>query len=203
MMMPVSLITRNLNLAPVVVAVHGSLRAGTATLAHGYTLRWTSGINLFALPHLGTDFILEGADTRMVGIVQTGISGINAKGVEGRAGPGLAQLVPGAWACEMTARVLDVGFSWGWRKTAASGSVTTPEGICARNDREILIPPLALDLRRDGVDAVVTLTSVPETLLAQIHVRRSRVLEIAIRPAAASVFPQLPRGGPINLQLPF
>lgn len=202
-MMPVSLFTRNLNLAPAVLAVYGSLRAGRADLAGGYQIHWKTRVNIVALPHLATSFTLEGGDTLVTGDIETGPGGIALRGADGRAGPGLAQLVPGAWNCDMTARVRDVGFVWGWRRAAANGAITTPEGTCAKGRREISLPVLALQLRRDGADAVAVLTGAQAAQLAEIRVSRTRVLAIEIQPAAAEVFPEFPRGGPISLSLPF
>ena len=199
---PISLATRNTNLAPIVVDVHGSLRNGSATILGGYRLSWLTGVKVLWLPHLATEFVLEGADTRITGIVKTGAQGIALSNASGRAGPGLAGMVPGAWACDVTARVNDVSFNWGWRSASGSGDVTIPQGSCSKEGREITLPPLALSLNDIGRDAMVTLTS-DATPLATVLVRRERQLDIAIQPAAANVFPQLPRGGPITLQLPF
>jgi hypothetical protein len=202
-MMPVSLFTRNMNLAPAVVAVYGSLRAGRAELAGGYRLEWNSSAEFLTLPHLATRFTLEGSDTRVTGEVQTGMFGIALSEGNGRAGPGLAQLVPGAWACDMTARLDGIGARWGWRKVTATGVITTPEGRCEKNGSDIAIPPLALRLRSEGREGVMTLTVEQTGELAEIRVSRTRQLGIVVQPAAADVFPQLPRGGPIRLTLPF
>lgn len=199
---PVSLLTRNLNLAPTIVAVYGSLRSGRAELLGGYQLSWNSRASLLWLPHLVTDFTLEGGDTRITGAVQTGMGGIALQGASGRAGPGLAQLVPGAWDCEITARVADVSFMWGWRSAGASGEITTPQGVCRTAGREVDVPPLKLVMANAGRGALTTLTTV-QTQLATISISRDRRLGISIAPAAADVFPQLPRGGPITLDLPF
>jgi hypothetical protein len=201
-LMPVSLLTRNLNLAPAVVAVYGSARAGKAELAGGYQLSWTSGLRAWG-PHLSTQFVLVGSDTRITGQLRTGLLGIAAQEVSGRAGPGLAALVPGAWRCDMTAVVSDLSFGWNWRRATAAGTVNTPAGTCTKDGRQISIPPLALALATAQRDALATLTGANAAPLATVRVGRDRVLGIAIQPAAADVFPQLPRGGPINLQLPF
>jgi hypothetical protein len=203
MVIPVSLFTRNLNLEPAVTATYGSLRAGRADLAGGYQVRWNTSFNVVTLPHLATRFTLEGDDTRITGAIETGLRGIALRDAQGRAGPGLAQLVPGAWACDMMASLRDVGFVWGWRRAAAKGGITTPQGTCAKGAREISMPPLALQLRSAGRDAAAVLNGAQETQLAEIRISRGRVLGIAIEPAAAEVFPQLPRGGPIRLSLPF
>lgn len=185
-----------------VVDVHGSLRIGSATLLGGYRLSWQTGAKVLWLPHLATEFVLEGADTRVTGVIETGAQGIALSNASGRAGPGLAGMIPSAWACDMTARVNDVSFNWGWRSASGSGDVTTPQGSCSKEDREITLPPLALSLGDMSRDALITLTS-DATPLATVLVRRERQLDIAIQPAAADVFPQLPRAGPIMLQLPF
>lgn len=200
---PVSIVTRNLNLTPAVVAVHGSLRAGRAELLGGYQLDWQSHARMSLLPYLATDFTLSGEDTRLVGEVETGAHGILLDALSGRAGPGLAQWVPGAWTCTMTARVAEVSFLWGWRRAAASGMITTPEGTCTKNAQTITLPPLELALTADGTDAVVALSATQDEPLASVRIRRERRLDIVVLPAAADVFPQLPRGGPINMQLPF
>ncbi|MCX7560523.1 hypothetical protein OS190_13180 [Sulfitobacter sp. F26204] len=201
--MPLSLLTRNMNLAPAVVTLYGSLRKGRADLVGGYQVAWTTTPAFFALPHLATSFTLDGSDSRVTGEVQYGFSGITLQGVQGRAGPGLARLVPGAWRCDMTANLRDVGFFWGWRRAAASGVITTAEGTCAMKQRKISLPPLALRLRGDGTDAIATLTGRQASELAEIKLRRARTLDIEIQPTAADIFPQFPRGGPINLSLTF
>lgn len=201
--MPVSLFTRHLNLAPAVVAVYGNLRTGRAVLKGGYQLDWNSRVKVFPLPHLATGFTLAGDDTRVDGIVQTGMRGIAVQDGNGRAGPGLTQLVSGAWACDMTARLRDVGMRWGWRRVTATGEISTPAGRCEKTQREIAMPPLILRLRSFGEDGVVTLTGAQSAELVQLRVSRARTLSILLHPAAAEVFPQLPRGGPIRLTLPF
>ena len=185
-----------------VVNVHGSLRNGNATLKGGYRLRWQSNAKVLWLPHLATEFVLEGADTRVTGVIQTGVRGIALANASGRAGPDLAAMVPGAWACDMMARISDVSFNWGWRSTGGSGDITTPQGSCAKAGREITLPPLILSFSDVDWGALATLTS-DTAPLATVLIRRERQLDIAIQPAAADVFPQLPRGGPITLQLPF
>lgn len=200
---PVSIVTRNLDSTPAVVAVHGSLRTGRAELQGGYQLNWNSHAEVFGLPHLATDFTIEGNDTRIVGQLQTGARGVVLHEMSGRAGPGLAQLVPGAWACDMTARVADVSFRWGWRRTAASGEITTPEGDCRKTGQTITMPPLTLTLSSERDAALLTLRAEQTEPLATVRVHRDRLLDVAIQPDAADVFPQLPRGGPISLQLPF
>jgi hypothetical protein len=199
---PVSLLTRNLNLTPAVTAVYGSVGQGRADLQGGYRLVWTTRTELFALPHLATDFVLEGPGTRVTGTVRSGVREIALQGAAGRAGPGLTQLVPGAWECSMAARVTDVSFLWGWRRVAASGDIQTPEGLCRKAGREITVPPLSLVLSGAGREALIVLSSA-QTPLATLTVRRERRLGIAIAPAAADIFEQLPRGGPLTLELPF
>lgn len=201
-MMPVSLLTRNMNLAPAVVAVYGSPRIGQMDLAGGYRLSWTSGFEA-PVPRLVTEFTFVGADTRVTGTLRAGLTGLAIADVSGRAGPGLAQLVPGAWSCDMTAVVSDFSFGWGWRRATASGTVTTPAGACRKGGREITMQPLTLALGSAGPDALATLTGAQSERLAEVTIGRDRSLGIAIEPAAADVFPQLPRGGPINLQMPF
>lgn len=200
LMMPVTVLTRNLNLGPSVVAVYGSLREGRADLEGGYQLDWTTGLGLL---HLATPVTLTGPDTRINATLLSGPTGIRLDGADGRAGPGLAQLVPGAWTCDMTARITDVGFAWTWTRASATGEVATPEGTCRKDGRELAVPPLNLRLGSDGRDAVATLSANETPPMADLRLRRDRVIDIAIRPEAADVFPQLPRGGPFNLQLPF
>jgi len=190
-----------MTLAPTVVDVHGSLRRGRATLLGGYQLSWESGAKLLWLPHLATEFVLEGDDTRVTGRINTGLSGLALVDAKGRAGPNLAGVIPGAWDCNMSARINDVSFRWGWRKASAAGDITTPLGSCTKNGRAQNIPALTLSLVSVGPDALVTLTS--DTTLATVLVKRTRRADIAILPASADIFPQVPRGGPINLQLPF
>ncbi|WP_037967744.1 hypothetical protein [Sulfitobacter guttiformis] len=201
--MPVSLITRNTDLSPAVIAVYGSIRSGKADLKGGYQLEWHSSAGVLWLPHLRTEFVLEGADSRVTGTLRTGLRGIKARDVAGRAGPGLAQLVEGAWLCDMTARLSDVNFGWYWRSAQASGLVSTPQGTCSKDGRQITVPSLTLVLGQVERDASLVLTGAQEAALATVRVRRERRIDIEILPAAADVFPQLPRGGPINLQLPF
>jgi len=200
---PVSVLTRKADMGPAVVAVYGSLRAGRVELAGGYRLTWNSRLAVLGVPHLVTGFVLEGTDTRITGDIDTGLAGIRARDVSGRAGPGLTQLVPGAWACEMSARVADVSFGWGWRRASASGSVNTPEGTCTKGEQSIAMPPLALLLSNEQRDAVLSLTDGEQTSLARVAIRRERLLDITVEPAAAAIFPQLPRSGPILLTLPF
>lgn len=199
-MMPVTVLTRNLNLGPSVVAVYGSLREGRADLAGDYRLDWTTSLHAF---HLATPVTLTGPDTRVDATLRTGLTGIRLEAANGRAGPGLAQLVPGAWGCDMTARVTDVGFAWTWSRASASGEVTTPQGTCGKDGRNLDVPPLALQLGTEGADAVASLRTGQAPPMADLRLRRDRVIDITIRPEAAKVFPQLPRGGPIRLQLPF
>lgn len=198
-MMPASLLLRNLN-SPVVGAIYGSLRDGRADLQGGYRLEWQSALGW---GYIGTPFTLSGPDTRVTGMARIGLTAVQLNTVEGRAGPGLAQMVPGAWNCDMTARLADVGFAWGWRSAGADGQVTTPGGTCTKGDRETAIPPLTLDLQSDGADAMAILRAQDAPPMAIAHIRRNRVLDLRIEPAAAEVFPALPRGGPITLQLPF
>lgn len=198
-MMPVSLLVRNLD-SPVIEAVYGSLRNGRADLQGDYRLDWQSTLGL---GHIGTPFTLRGPDTRVTGTARIGLAGLQLTEIDGRAGPGLARLVPGAWTCDMTARVAGVTLVWGWRSVQAEGQVTTPQGTCTKADRETGIPPLTLDLQNDGRDAVAHLRTPDSPPMAVLHIRRDRVLDLRIDPAAAEVFPALPRGGPITLQLPF
>ncbi|QUJ76777.1 hypothetical protein KDD17_01555 [Sulfitobacter albidus] len=200
---PVSLLTRNIVLPPAVVAVHGSARRGRATLTEGYTLRWGSGLALLPLPHLRTDLLLEGPDTRVDARAATGAGGITLERASGRAGPGLAAMVPGAWRCDMTAVVRDVSLAWRWRDAAAAGTISTPAGTCTRGDRRAEIPALQIALSSEGRDAVARLSQPGGAEMAHLRLRRDRVLDIHIAPSAAEVFPALPRGGPITLQLPF
>lgn len=201
--MPVSLLTRNLDVPPAVLALQGSPMAGQARLEGGYALKWESAIKMLPLPHLRTDLSLEGADTRLSGWGRTGFRGIGLYGASGRAGLGLAALVPGAWACDMTATVRDVSLFWGWQRAEAGGAVTTPKGVCAKETREVMVPALRLDLAGQGMDALARLSVEGAGEIAQIRLGRARLLDIAIKPAAADIFPALPRGGPVHLQLPF
>ncbi len=200
---PVSMITRNMDVPPAVVALHGSASRGRATLEGGYVLRWTSGAHLFPFPHLRSDLTLEGPDTRLGGRASAGLTGLSLHDIEGRAGPGLAQLVPGAWSCDMTARVSGVSVDWGWRTAGASGDIATPAGTCTRGTRDAAIPALALDLSTSDGDALGVLSAAGAAPMAEVRISRDRLIDIAIQPSAADVFPALPRGGPITLQLPF
>jgi hypothetical protein len=65
------------------------------------------------------------------------------------------------------------------------------------------IPALNLALDSAGNDARARLTADGLGEIATLLLRRDRVLEAAIAPAAAQIFQVLPSGGPINLQLPF
>ena len=198
-MMPVSLLIRNHNI-PGVDAVYGSLWTGRADLRGDYRLEWSSKLGW---GHLETPITLSGADTRVTGAASFGVTGVALKQVTGRAGPGLAQLIPGAWQCDMTARVSDVAGSWGWFSVGAAGQVSTPEGSCEKGNRSIDIPPLSLDLTSEGPDAVATLREPDAPPMAVARIRRDRVVDIRIEPTAADVFPALPRSGPITLQVPF
>lgn len=202
MMIPVSLLVRHLDLPPNVQAVYGTLADGRADLSGNYRITWHSRIGVFALPHLNTRFELQGADTRLSGALKTGFFGLALAETTGRAGPGLAQWVPGAWDCDITARLNDVGFVWGWRHAGASGVIETPQGRCEKSGRGISLPPLQVELGDADKDALISL-STQATPLAQIRVSRARRLGITIQRAAADVFPQLPKAGPITLQLPF
>lgn len=199
MMMPVSLLMRNLNV-PAVETVFGSLRQGRADLQGDYRLEWHSAPGW---GHIETPFTLSGADTRVTGIARLGLTGLRLEEVNGRAGPQLARWVPGAWRCNMTARLSDVGFAWGWRSAHAEGQVTTPEGSCAKGQRNIDVPPLALDLRSDTPNAVALLRRQDAPPMAMAIIRRDRIVDLRIEPDAADVFPALPRGGPTSLQFPF
>lgn len=199
-MMPVTLITRNLNLDPAVVAVYGSLREGRADLREGYRIDWKTELHLLRLE---SPLIVSGPDTRIEGRLRTGLSGISLAGLNGRAGPGLTKLVPGAWKCDMAARVNDVGFAWTWTYASASGDFTTPAGTCSKDGRDLTIPPLNLLFGSEGKDAVATLSTGQEPSMVDLRLRRERVLDIVIHPEAAEVFPQLPSSGPINLTVPF
>lgn len=192
-----------MNLTPAIVAVYGSVRTGRARMQGDYRINWNSSVRILPLPHLASTFVLEGGDTRVTGQARAGLTGLSVTDVKGRAGPGLAQLVPGAWQCDMTARVTAVTFAWLWRSAGASGKVDTPAGTCSKNASEVKIPPLTLNLRNDDADALISLLLNNQRLLAEVRISRERVLDIRIEPAAADVFPQLPRSGPINLQLPF
>ena len=200
---PISMLIKNMDLTPTVAATYGTLRNGRADLAHGYRINWESRLSLLFIPHLSTEFVLVGADTRVTGVIQASVFGATLHDVQGRAGPGLAQLAPGAWQCDMPARLVGVGFDWGWRFTGASGVISTPAGACSKGDNATEIPPLTLTLTSEDKNGVLSLTNAKTELLARIRISRSRTLDIAIKPAAADVFPQLPRGGSINLQVPF
>ena len=199
-MMPVTLITRNLNLDPAVVAVYGSLREGRADLREGYRIDWKTELHLLRLE---SPLIVSGPDTRIEGRLRTGLSGISLAGLNGRAGPGLAKLVPGAWKCDMAARVNEVAFAWTWTDASASGDFTMPAGTCSKAGRDLAIPPMNLLFGSEGKDAIATLSTGQEPPMINVRLRRERVFDIAIRPEAAEVFPQLPRSGPINLTVPF
>lgn len=201
--MPVSLLTRNADIPPAVVALRGSIMVGQATLEGGYTLRWDSAVRFLPLPHLRSDAVLEGADTRLTGWARAGVRGLALNTLTGRAGPGLAQLLPGAWTCNMTATVSDVTITWGMRRAGGSGAITTPEGTCTRGAQEAALPPLRVDFSNAGEDMLAGLSGEGIGALAQITLARARHLDIAIEPVAADIFPVLPRGGPIRLQLPF
>lgn len=203
MRMPVSLLTRNLDLPPAVVALRGSVMAGRAVLDGGNALQWNSDVRVLPLPHLRTDLTLEGPDTRLTGWIRTGFGGIAMNALSGRAGPGLAAIATGAWDCDMNATVRDVSLSWTWQRAGASGEVTTPEGVCRMGSQEAALPPLRVDLSRDGKDAVARLSSDGLGQIAQARLARARHIDLTIDPAMADIFPGLPRGGPIRLQLPF
>lgn len=199
-MMPVTLITRNLNLDPAIVAVYGSLREGRADLREGYRIDWRTELHLLRLE---SPLIVSGPDTRMEGRLRTGLTGISLAGLNGRAGPGLATLIPGAWECDMAARVNEVGFAWTWTYASASGGMTTPAGTCSKDGRDLTIPPLNLLFRSEGKDAGATLRTGQDLPMVDLRLRRERVLDITIQAEAAEVFPQLPSSGPINLTVPF
>lgn len=200
---PLSLLTHSLRLPPSVEALHGSLWRGRATLAGGYRVRWDSAVSFAGLPHLASDIVLEGSDTRVTGVLRAGPRGAILTQAAGRAGPGLAGLVEGAWLCDMTARVSDVRLAWRWRSASAGGEITTPAGQCTKDGRTQAIPPLVLTLGEAGRDARMTLAEPGDPPMAQVVIRRARELDITIEPRAADVFPVLPRSGPIALQLPF
>jgi hypothetical protein len=199
-MMPVTVLTSNLNLGPSVIAAYGSLREGRADLAGEYRLDWTTSLHAF---HLATPIILTGPDTRFDATLRTGLDGIRLEGANGRAGPGLAQLVPVAWNCDITAHVADVGFVWTWSHASASGEVTTPLGTCRKDGRNIELPPLTLDFGAEGKNAVVSLRTGEASPMADLRIGRDRVIDITIWPEAAEAFLQFPPGGPIRLQMPF
>ena len=200
---PISIVTRNTNLAPTIIDIHGSLRRGRATLEGGYVLSWQTAASVLWVPHLDTRYVLEGNDTRITGALTTGPRGIALHDTQGRAGPGLAGLIEGAWECDMTARVTDVSFSWGWRSAAASGGLSTPEGSCSKSGQTVDVPPLVMTLGSEGNDAVIALSAKDAQPMATVKIRRKRVFDILIQPSALKVFPQLPSSGPIALQLPF
>lgn len=199
-MMPVTLITRNLNLDPAVVAVYGSLREGRADLREGYRIDWKTELHLLRLE---SPLIVSGQDTRIEGLLLTGLSGVSLAGLNGRAGPGLAKLVPGSWECDMAARVNEVGFGWTWTYASATGDVITPSGTCKKDGRDLTIPPLNMLFGSEGRDAIATLSTGQEPPMVDMRLRRERVLDITIRPKAAEVFPQLPSRSPLNLTIPF
>jgi len=199
-MMPLTVVTRNLNLDPVVVAVYGSLREGRAYIKGGYRVDWHSRLRLF---HLETPLTFTGPDSRIDGIMRTNLAGVSVNGLEGRAGPGLMQLVPGALKCEVTARVSRVGFTWTWTKVASDGEITTPSGNCRKEGRNLTAPPLTLRFDADGSDAIAILRSGQAPPMVDLRLRRDRILEISILPSAEAVFPRLPRGGLSTLEIPF
>ncbi|KIN74992.1 hypothetical protein Z945_2890 [Sulfitobacter noctilucae] len=200
---PISLLTRNIDMPPAVLAVQGSVGDGRALLEGGYALRWDSRLLMLPLPHLRSDTVLEGGDTRLTGWASAGLRGFAVVDLSGRAGPGLARLIPGAWTCEMSATVRDVSLRWGWRDAAAGGNVATPAGICTEGTRQANIPSLQINLSQVGKDGLATLSSDGQPPMARIRLGRDRIIDIAIEPTAAEIFTALPRGGPITLQLPF
>lgn len=197
------MLTQNANLAPVVVASYGSAGLGQMVLAGGYRLSWTSRPAFSAGPHLATDIEMTGADTRITGTLRLGLGGVALHGLSGRAGPGLARLLPGGAECSVTASLDDVALRWGWRHVTASGALATPAGTCQIAGQALTLPPLTLALATERGDAVLVLRAADPDPLATLRIRRDRYLNVDIAPAAADVFPQLPRGGPISLQLPF
>ena len=200
---PMSLLTRLIAPGPAVEQVYGDPREGGATLVGGYRLTWRSAPGLAGGPHLGADLRLSGPDTLLTGVARAEPAGLRITGLSGRAGPGLAALVPGAWDCGMSVTVEDVALFWGWRRTAAAGRAETPAGTCSKGRRSVDVPPLTLTLGSVGTDATATLAARDAPPMARAVLRRDRVLDLTIEPAAADVFPALPRGGPIALTLPF
>ena len=203
---PVDLFISSDRVSPQVRALYGTLAQGRADLIGGYTLTWDLAPGLSPWPGVKGDVEMEGADTRLSGIVFGHPFGTGFQQLEGRAGPGLTALVPGAFYCDMTASLSNVGLWWLWPKSAfaADGTITLPEGRCTRGRQSVALPALDLSLQTIGADAVATLRNQRSGMtLAEAMVAGERTLGLRIEPEAAEIFPVLPSSGQINLRYPF
>ncbi len=200
---PLSIVTRSLDLPPQVEAVYGTLLKGRADLAGGYVLSWDNAPSLAPWPGLGGALLLEGEDTRLTGDLRAFPTEMGVQKLDGRAGPGLATLIPGAYECAMSARISGVTLLWSGNAAQALGAVTLPAGECRRAARVVSVPTLNLELATRGSDAVAVLTDGDATRLASATVTGEMRAEVRVEPALARFVPALPKGGPITLQYQF
>ena len=203
LMMPVSLVTRNLNLDRHDIAFYGSVREGRAELEGGYRIDWRMQAGLFSL---GGPVRVTGGDTRLTGQMQLDLSGASLAGLQGRIGAGFVAAFLDRWRCdrEVQVQVREASFGWGWVSRSASGEATITPGRCRHErGREVVLPGLELRLGRDGTDAVATLSTYAQEPVLDLRLRQGRMLDLVIQPAAGAILPQLPRGGPMQLTFGF
>ncbi|WP_152461439.1 hypothetical protein [Roseivivax sp. THAF30] len=200
---PMTILTRSLDLPPQVHAVYGTLRMGGADLPQGYTLTWSTRPGLRPWPGFGGTLRLEGSDTRLVGDLRLYPREIGIAAVSGRAGPGLAQLVPGAWRCGMTARVDEVTLLKAGGATRADGRVTLPAGTCAKGARDVELPEQNLIFSTEDNTAAGRLDAGGDRPLAYFQIDGAGRAILSILEAAADIYPALPKNGPLTLEYSF
>ena len=199
---PVSLTASSITGLAQVRTVYGSLRHGQADLAGGYVVTWRTRPALRPWPGLAGTVALAGDDTRLGGSLALFPDRLGLSALSGRAGPGLAGLVPGAWRCDASVRVDGVALAWRLRRVTAGGGASLPATTCAKGEARIDLPPLDLALTTEDRAGVARLSG-GGTPLATATLRRERRVDIDIRPEASRVFPALPAGGPLALSVPF
>ncbi|WP_159456699.1 hypothetical protein [Roseivivax jejudonensis] len=200
---PLTILTRTLDLPPQVHAVYGTLRNGGADLAQGYTLTWLTRPGLRPWPGFGGTLRLEGGDTRLEGDLRFFPREIGITAVSGRAGPGLARLVPGAWRCGITARVDDVTLLKAGGAARADGRVTLPAGTCAKGAREIALPEQNLIFSTEDDTAAALLDAGGNRPLANFRIDGAGRATLSILKEAAEIYPALPKNGPLTLEYAF
>lgn len=199
-MMPISVLTRNLNLDAREVMVYGSLQEGRADLRGGYRIDWRTQVWPF---YLQSPVTIAGPDTRLTGALRIGLGGLVISGLEGRVGSGFLDRIMMDMSCETTVAMRDVGLGWGWRSAWAAGVVTASSGTCRLRGQKVIFPGLELELGREGADATGDLRTEDMISVMQMQLRRARVLELSLQPGASQIFPQLPERAPLRLTVPF
>ncbi|MCE0507390.1 hypothetical protein LR948_18720 [Roseivivax sp. GX 12232] len=200
---PVTILTSSRDLPPQVEALYGSLREGRAVLSSGHQLSWRTRPGLGPWPGFLGEIRLEGGRTEIAGRLRLHWRRLGVEGLSGRAGPGLAALVPGAWSCERAADLSGVTLLWQGGAPRAGGGLDLPAGRCTKGGSEIALPDQRLDFGTGDKSARARLRAGELGEIASLEVTAARRAHLRISPEAGRVYPVLPRGAPIALDYDF